>query len=1043
MWLADTSIHRPVFAVMLIGAFVGLGYLSIDRVGIDIFPDVEIPYVSVTTVLPDASPETIETEVTDIIEENINTISGIELLRSESTEGLSQVFIEFELGENLNVKAQDVRDKVAFAARDLPQDAEPPIVEKLDPDAAPIMSVVVSGDMAVGALTSFADDIVKEYLQRLPGVGSVTVVGGREREIRIWFDAERLRNYHVTADEVVRAIRLEHAEIPGGRIESEGSRREFGFKTKGEVKNVAEFGEIVVAFRATGAPTRVRDVARVEDGLEDDRSYAELNGKTGISLDVRRQSGTNAVEVARTIRQAVHDLKQSAPQGVEMIVARDMSTFIESSVEDVAVDMAIAVVLVSVVTLVFLLSMRATLIVAVAMPTALISTMFCFYVAGFTINMMTLMALSMAIGLLVDDAIVVLESIQRHIDIGEPPMTAASEAVKEVGPAVVAATLAIMAVYVPIAFMEGVVGQFFYQYGLTVVFSIAVSLLVSLTLTPMLSSRLLNRADGGGRLFRAFDNTYSWIEKLYGRILSSAIRLRGLVLLSALGIVAIGIFVAGQLEFDFMSRTDRSEFIGSVELELGTGIQESREVARRVADKIRDVRHVTNVFFTIGGSAQANVNEIEFYFGLVPKNKRSEDHLAIIERVRAEITEAVPEAKQVTVSEISIISGGGVTSFALEYTVTGPELSVLADIVDQITTRMHATNLFADVQTTYELGKPEVQVEIDRLKAADLSVSVRDLANTARILAGGTDVTSYEEDGKRFNVRARLKESQRTDLSSLGLIQVRAADGTLIDLDSLADIALRSGPSQIDRQSRTRKIAILANTQLGVALGTASDEIDRIVEEVGLSSEYKGEHLGNARRMKKSVAAIITAFGVALVSLYMILASQFNSYVQPIIVMVTAPLSFVGGFSALLLADQSLSLFVQIAIIALMGLVMKNGILFVDLANQLRAQGKTAREAILEAGPVRLRPILMTAFSTIFGMVPVALSASQGSEMRNPMGFLVIGGMSSSTFLTLIVLPAAYVAMDDLQIYGGRKLKSLKGRFFKAAHEGSSRQMEQ
>jgi HAE1 family hydrophobic/amphiphilic exporter-1 len=1006
--------------------------MSISRLGVDIFPDIDIPYVSITTVLEDASPETIETEVTDVIEEHVNTISGIELLRSTSTEGLSQVFIEFALGEDLDVKAQDVRDKIGLARQDLPREADLPIVEKVDPDAAPVMSILVSGDMSIGELTHFADGTVKENIQRLGGVGSVTVVGGREREVRIWLDLGRLRSYKVTADEVIRAIQQEHADIPGGRIESDGNRREYGFKTKGEVKSVREFEDIVVAFRENGAPTRVRDVARVEDGLEDDRTYAELNGKTGISLDVRRQSGTNTVEVARTIREAVADLRKLAPIGVEMIIAKDMSSYIQSSVDAVGEDMLIAVILVAIVTLLFLLSLRATLIVSIAMPTALISTFFCFYVAGFTINMMTLMALSMAVGLLVDDAIVVLECIQRHIDEGRPPMEAASTAIKEVGPAVVAATLAVMAVYVPIAFMTGVVGQFFFEYGLTVVFSIGVSLLVSLTLTPTLCARTLKKVETHGVIFTWIEGAYEKVEYLYGRLLKIAVRWRGLVLISAMGMVVVGVLVARNLEIDFMSSTDRSEFTAGVELPMGTGLQESKEIAGRLAELIRTVPYVKDVFFTIGGGSQAAVNVVSFYARLVSKEERPVHQHAVQAEVRKVLTSAAPQANRIDVSEISIVSGGGISSFIIEFSVSGPDLAVLEEKVEAISTQMNETGLFADVQTSYQPGKPEIQVAIDRLKAADMSVSVQALANTARILAGGADVTTYEEDGKRYDVRARLKEDQRSDLASLGLIQVRGADGTLIDLDSVADIRVATGPAQIDRQSRTRKIAINANVNEGVALGTATFELDGIVDGVGFEIGYKGEHLGTTRRMKKTVASVIGAFGIALISLYMILASQFNSFSQPLVVMLTAPLSFVGAFTALLIADQTLSIFVQIGIIALMGLVMKNGILFVDLANQLRASGHSAIDAIQEAGPVRLRPILMTAFSTIFGMVPVALAVSQGSEMRSPLGYLVIGGMTSSTFLTLLVVPAAYVALDDVMRFSRRTTKTIAERLSKS-----------
>jgi HAE1 family hydrophobic/amphiphilic exporter-1 len=473
MWIADGSIRRPVFAVMLVGSLVTLGWISLGRLGVDLFPRVEFPFVAVTTRLEGATPETVETEVTDVLEEHINSISGIKELRSVSSESLSQVFVEFELEENVDVKAQDVRDKVALARAELPLDAEPPIIAKIDPDAAPILSVMVAGDVPIRELTRYADDVVKERLQRIQGVGSAALVGGRDREIRIWLDANRLRSYALSVADVIRAIRSEHAEIPGGLLEAEARRAEFAVKTKGEVETVRAFGEIVVAYRQ-GAPTRVRDVARVEDGLKDERSYAELDGVRGVSLEVRRQSGRNTVEVARAVKAAVEEIRGSAPPGIRVVVARDLSRFIESSARDVAKDMAIGGFLAVLVTLAFLRSVRSTLIVSIAIPTSIVATFFLFYVMGFTLNTLTLMALSVAIGILIDDAIVVLESIHREIEAGEAPLRAASRGAATVGAAVIAGTASVLAVFIPIAFMRGMIGRFFYEYGLAISFAVAV-----------------------------------------------------------------------------------------------------------------------------------------------------------------------------------------------------------------------------------------------------------------------------------------------------------------------------------------------------------------------------------------------------------------------------------------------------------------------------------------------------------------------------------------------------------------------------------------
>ncbi|MEQ9518669.1 MAG: efflux RND transporter permease subunit, partial [Parvibaculum sp.] len=1030
MWISDVSIKRPVFAVMLIGALVALGWISLGRVGVDLFPKVEFPVVAIETRLEGGSPETIETEISDPIEEQVNTASGIDNLSSTSSEGQSRVIAEFGLDEDVDVKAQDIRDKVALARANMPLDAEQSIVLKTDPDAQPIMSVMVAGDISIRDLTRFADKTVKEHLQRVSGVGSIRVVGGRDREVRVWLDAVKLRSYAVTADDVMSALRREHAEIPGGRLETAGLQTEFSVKTMGEVKSVAEFGDIVIAFRDDGLPTRIRDVARVEDGMEDSRSYAELDGKPGVSLEIRRQSGRNTVEVAREIRAALDDIRKLAPPGVRIISARDTSKFIEAAANDVFEDIILGLMLVVAVTLAFLLSFRATLIVAVAMPTALISTFFAFYVMDFTINMMTLMALSIAVGLLVDDAIVVLESIYRKLDEGYPPMEAASLGVKQVGLAVLAGTASIVAVFVPIAFMDGVVGRFFFQYGLAITFSVLVSLLVSVTLTPMLCSRLLDHAadnrDEMGKIALFFDDIYVALETAYRAALSFALRFRFVVMALAFLTIVMGVMVARTLPVAFDSKSDRSEFLADIKLPFGTGIEQTRVIASRVAARIAEVEHVHTVFYTIGAGGQQRVNEASFFIGVTPKAERDVYIGVLMGNVRAEVLRSAPEAENASVTEVPWISGGGFSNFELMYAIRGSDLGVLQQKTDAIVARMRASGHFADIQTSLETGNPEVQVDIDRRRAADLGVSVRTLAESVRALIGGIDVTSYEELGSRYDVRVRLEEGQRNDVNKLGLIQVRAVDGRLIDIANLASFDIASGPAQIERQNRSRRIAIVANMPTGVSLGDASVELEGIIQDIGLPLGYAWSAEGKAKRMKENQQAISFAFILALTALYMILASQFNSFGQPIIIMLTAPLSFVGAFIALKLSGLELTMFAQIGLLALMGLVMKNGILLVDYANHLRAETGSAKEAMFKAGPVRLRPVMMTAFSTIFGMIPVALSTSQGAEFRNAMGYLVIGGLLSSTFLTLLVVPVAYSLMADANDLIGRMVRKIR-----------------
>ncbi len=1037
MWLVDLSIKRPVFAVMIIGALVGLGTISIGRLGVDLFPDVEFPYVTITTKLEGASPETVETEITDIIEENVNTISGIEQLRSVSSEGISQVFVQFELTEDGDIKAQDVRDKVQLAIPDLPIDVEPPVVQKVDPDASPIISIMIAGDLPIRSLTSYADDVVKESIQRLPGVGSVSMVGGRERSIRIWLDENKLRAFDITADEVVQAIQSEHAELPGGRLEVDGAYKEFGVRTLAEAKSAEEFALLVVAYRDKGVVIRVGDVARVEDGMEDERSVAFLNGQRGVSLEVRKQSGRNTVEVARLVKEEVERLGASRPEGMNIVVARDISRFIESSVKDVSVDLSIAIVLVIFVTYIFLLNLRATFIVALAIPTSLIATFFAFYLFDFTINTLTLLALTVAIGLLVDDAIVVVEAIARELEKGVSAFEAAREGTRKVGLAVLSGTAATLAVFVPIAFMEGIVGRFFFQYGLAIVFSVSVSLLVALTLAPMLASKIFQHNNIPGWL-RPVDRFWDAVDRKYSAVVVQAIRFRYLVLLMAVGSVFAGSWFASQVPSGFTSKADRSEFMGSVDLPLGTGVAASAEKAALLSAALASVEHIKDVFLTVGAGAQGRSNRLDLYVTLTPKKERTDNQFPIMDDAREAISFSLPEATKSSIVEVPWVSGAGTSSFDIDLTFRGSDLAEITAYTDSLVEKMLESGLFADVQTTYEGGRPEAQILIDRLRAGDQGISARNIATTARMALGGIDAATFEEGGKRYDVRVRLEEHQRQTLSNLRRIQMRGLDGRRVDLGTVAKIQFASGAAQIDRVDRSRKSSILANTASGVALGEGAEYLRDQLEITPPSASIIASFEGYAKRMADSATAIIFAIIVAIITLYMVLGSQFNSFSQPLIIMLTAPLSFSGAFAALYFSGIEMSLFAQIGLVGMMGIVMKNGILLVDRANQLQESGLSVRESICQACPERLRPVLMTALSAIFGMVPVAIATSDGAEWRNALGVLLIGGLSSSTLLTLVVVPAAFMIPSDLARSYRWSLKQVMN-FFSRAKSVSSK----
>ena len=1014
MWLVETSVKRAVFAVMFIAALVGLGLMSMGRIGIDLFPEIDLPYVSVTTVLEGASPNTIETEVSIIIEDRLSTIDGIESMQSFSSEGKSRVIVEFALSSNIDVKTQDVRDKIQQALAELPQGVDPPVVEKADPDAAPILSIVIASEAPIREITAFADDVAKKELQSVAGVGSVNVVGGQERAIRIWLDNDKMRALSVSADDVRRAVQTEHAEFPGGRMETTGLAQEFGIKTMAQVKDPAEFAMLPVAYRPNGVSVKIGDIARVEDGEQDERSVAFLNGKRGVALEVRKQSGQNSVAVARGIKDQLAKISALAPAGTDIIVTRDTTKFIESSIHDVGVDLRIAMVLVVFVCFLFLLDIRATLIVATVIPTSLIATFFAFYIFNVTINIITLLALTVAIGLLVDDAIVVVEAISRELEEGKSPVKAALDGTRKVALAVLAGTVATLAVFVPIVFMDGLIGRFFFQYALAIVFSVSISWIVAMTLTPMLASRLLKK-DATPTLFRPILKFWNWLDEAYGRVVLKAIRFRYPIIALAFASLFLGGWYASQIPSGFLSKADRSEFLGTVELPIGTGLGTSKEIGAQLETSVNAIENVEDIFWTIGGGVRGEPHKIDMYVAITPKKERDISQFSIMDTVRETLRETVPQAEEVSVSEIAWVTGTISGGAEIDLILNGPDLEIINEYADALIAKMNQTGAFENSATSSKDGRPEAQLVIDRRKAADQAVSARSIANISRITLGGLDAGSYEENGDRFDIRLRLKADQRQTLDNVGLIQVRNQSGKLVDFASISQTRFASGLLEIQRQNRSRKVSVISDTASDTALGDATDILEGLLKDMPPPQGMSYQIGGYADIMREAAINIGMALLLALVVLYMVLASQFNSFVQPPIIMVTAPLSFSGAFAAIYYFGFESSIFVQIGLIGLMGIVMKNGILLVDRANQLMDEGLTGREAIARACPERLRPVLMTAFSAIFGMVPVALATSDGSEFRAPVGALIIGGLTTSTFLTLIVVPAAFMIPRDIR----------------------------
>jgi HAE1 family hydrophobic/amphiphilic exporter-1 len=1007
--LADTSIRRPVFAVMLIGGLVVFGVISIPRLGLDLFPRVEFPLVTVTTVLEGAAPETVEREVSQPLEESINTIEGIRMLRSASSDSLSLLFIEFELEYDIQEKAQEVRDKVAAVRAELPRDIDPPVIDRVDPDSMPILAVMLAGPDSIRSLSEFADKRIKPRLERVRGVGSVSLVGDRPREIRIWIDPIRLGGYALSVDDVLAGLQREHVELPGGRIET--ARQEYTVKTKGKLASVARFGDIVVAERA-GRVIHLRDVASVEDGMAEERTISRLNGRRGVALLVRRQSGENTVAVADAVRAQLEHIRRDLPAGYEMVEAMDLSRFIRSAIHDVAIDLAWGALLASLVVLAFLRNARSTLIIAITIPSSLLATFTFFYVLGFTLNTMTLMALSLSIGLLIDDAIVVLENVYRHMERGAAPARAASTGTDEIGLAVIATTLAIGAVFVPIAFMGGVVGRFFREFGLVAAFAVGTSALVALTLTPMLCSRYLRPQGEQGAAYRFLEAVYSRLEAHYRRVLGWGMGHRAAVVCLALLAVAGGIAVARTVPVDFLTMEDRSEFNVWLKMPLGSTVEQTQGAVRTVEGELRRHPEVRAVFSTIGGGVKERVNEAQLYVQLEDKGLRRKTQMELMAELRRRMGRLGLPLQDLAVEEVPMITVPGSRTAQIMYSIRGPDVDRLLLYARRLAARMREKGGYADLFLSYETGKPEIALEIARGRAADLGVPAVQTGRTIAAMLAGIKATTFEELGERYDVRVQVRPEYRDDPSKLDLLRVRAPSGALVPLRNLVVPRIGSGPAEIDRENRTRAITLFGNLE-NKAAGTADEEVMGFAREIGIGGDYEIEPVGPSQRLRETTAAVGFAFVLALVAIYMILAAQFDSFVHPFTIMLSAPLSFIGAFAAVSLFGFSLDVMGQIAFLMLMGVVMKNGILLVDYTNTLRARGLALRDAVLEAGPTRMRPVLMTAVSTIFGMLPVALGSGDGSEWRSPMGVIAIGGLAASTFLTLLVVPVVYSLIDD------------------------------
>jgi HAE1 family hydrophobic/amphiphilic exporter-1 len=1010
--LAEICVRRPVFATMLILALVVLGLNSYRKLGVDLLPKIEFPTVTITTTLRGASPEEVESQVTRRIEEAVNTVSGIDELRSLSAEGVSIVYVTFVLEKDPDVAAQEVRDRVASVVRQLPRDTDPPVIEKIATDATPVISIAVSAPRELREITKLVDDRLKKNIESLPGVGQVRFVGERRRQIQIWLDGEKLYAYNLNIDQVRAAIAAQNVEIPGGRMDQ--GPREVSLRTLGRIERPQDFADLIIT-AAGGAPVRVRDIGRVEDGVEEPRSLARLDGEPAVVLEVRKQAGTNTLEVIRTVKARVEELKPTLPPDFRIAYLGDQSLFIEASFKAVQEHLILGGLFAGLVVLLFIRSWRTTLISAVAIPTSIVSTYTLMHWMGFTLNQITMLALVLVVGVVIDDAIVVLENIFRNAEEKKlAPQEAAIQGTREIALAVMATTLSLVIIFLPVATMGGIVGRFMSSFGWTAAFAIMVSLLVSFTLTPMLSSRFLRLEEGTPATRETA--VYRAVARPYRRMLRWAMTHRWVVVLGAVLTVLSTIPLFMAIGKDFLPVDDRSEFEVTVRMPVGSSLEGSDRMMRELEAELRQLPGVTHLLTLIGADARRQVDRGAILVELAPVEERKHTQNELMEMARRRLA----RFRDLTISvqlPAFIQGAGSAAAKDLLFFIQGPDLARLERYTEAVKKRLAEIPGVTDLESSYEPGKPELRVYINREKAADLHVSVASVATALRTLVGGDEqVTTYREGDDRYDVALRVDKAFRDSPNALQRLYVPSATLGNVPLANVVRVEPGGGPVQIDRVNRQRQILISANLTGGQALSNVLPVLDETVRELNMGPEYRYGLLGRSREFGRASLEFVLAFVLAIVFMYMVLAAQFESFIDPVTILVSLPLSAPFALLSLMVMGENFSIvYSSLGILMLFGIVKKNSILQIDRIKRLRFEhGMSRLDAILRGCEDRLRPILMTTATLVAGMIPMAVGTGAGAGTRRTVAVVVIGGQSLCLLLTLLVTPVVYSLFDDL-----------------------------